>query len=1383
MYPFTRKYQTGGKLDTNAMRDDVSKDGDFFRDGNYTQKGRRRLAAIQKVEDNQDRGLSYNIDDSTGSFEIVDALGRLDVNSGGHGIGSSERSGLLYGTFNKDKRSKREISSLMSGASKYIINDSKVVNNDDKDKADIIPDTTTDSTTDTTTINDDKNKVDPAPTGGDKVPLTKEEEEAKVLGIDLSKGATAKVLNAQKRLKAAGFDPGPLDGIWGVSTQEAWNKAYPTEAAGKTAEQIEAEARALIEAEAKAKAKAAAAAEAAANLESETVSSEGLDNIPDSPITKLDRIAEAGDIQEEINLRKSNGGVPSEDPRFKDRSVAELEMDKYDLVERGPVSTTTTTTTNTGGDLFDYDDKTNTSTQGGTLFSGIGEGDVKLFLNSDNTANQLFSSKYNKGIIDNREKIKLYRDEIKSRQDPDYNKANSSFSGESTDDLNKKIKDLNTEVSNSINDQVNKSYGSTVSYIKHELAKKEEELKNLIATNASSDAIKQSSITKNALRSRVNFLEKKIDKFMSSKKTTKDYKDFYGDVVLSDDNSVMWDTTRNKVVDSKTRSAEIKEVKKGKAILANVLKGNSWLKPEDRTKFRELISNENINKGDDGKGFDVQKMVDRATEEYIKDVGFFEARGTYKEDNGDVKSFINYVKEIGAKDIYKDLPHLKTVYNRYVSTRGSSTPKESYKNSTIPKIKPGEDAEEFLKNNKHVGVFSQASSNHYAKLGLGGTTNIDMIDGGYKTVTDFLKKNNITDKEYKYQPHKALWLYSKTFNNFSRHKWNELSKSWNTLHRKNMAKYEKGGVLKLQTGIKKLPDFLTTSLDGRTYYGTGDYEGVEGARADAVKYKADMAERARIKAIEDANNKAAYMKFNPGATDDDYNNLVGNVQTPGYVDPYNAVKDANIAANTRLVNGGKNTGYKPKFSFLPQLNLGDNSNSTKSTTPNFYTTRKTPEQIKQEEIDLHINNTQKLSPLSDNVERKELDPITNIVNKIFNKGADANQNLGPSQRPAQNITIPQKRQPAITKNPVGIEKQLPEIGKIVPYQYKGSGGADMTSSVKSPGAVMDIVEKEEGVVVPKEPKTLGEKILSSIKKTREFYTDSGNTGENNTEGNAPLFSRTGINTPLGEVQYNDLARYYLAKRARDRKVGDVKLNLKKHIDHGSRNVLAARDIDSAMLNEANREISKISGGYKGSDPLMNAVFNKIAGEARNKAKMGLISKRSDFRSKEQARVFDEMNKMRAERSADNVRANDVRFANNQLKFEAEVAKQQDKANRDTKFDNTRGKILSDLQGRANTNAALSKNLITESEVIDKQNRANLAEKKYKESYTAYQNAITNKLDPNIIAKRKKQMEADNDARNIDPYDRNKIIKDYDRINKGRSKLQLGNTIFKNLFGG
>ena len=122
MYPFTRKYQAGGALDTNAMRDDVAKNEELFRDGNYTQKGRRRLAAIQKVEANQDKGLSYNIDDKTGTFEVLDVLGRKDVNSGGHGIGSSERSGLLYGTFNKDKRSKREISSLMSGASKYMIN-------------------------------------------------------------------------------------------------------------------------------------------------------------------------------------------------------------------------------------------------------------------------------------------------------------------------------------------------------------------------------------------------------------------------------------------------------------------------------------------------------------------------------------------------------------------------------------------------------------------------------------------------------------------------------------------------------------------------------------------------------------------------------------------------------------------------------------------------------------------------------------------------------------------------------------------------------------------------------------------------------------------------------------------------------------------------------------------------------------------------------------------------------------------------------------------------------------------------------------------------------------------------------------------------------------
>jgi hypothetical protein len=1252
MHPFTRKYQTGGKLDTNAMRDDVSKDGEFFRDGNYTQKGRRRLAAIQKVEDNQDRGLSYNIDDSTGSFEIVDALGRLDVNSGGHGIGSSERSGLLYGTFNKDKRSKREISSLMSGASKYIINDSKVVNNDDENKADIIPDSSTNSANNVI--------VDPAPTGGDKVPLTKDQEEAKVIGIDLSKGATAKVLSAQKRLKAAGFYAGPLDGIWGTNTQAAWNKAYPTKTAAKTPEQIEAEAKALIEAKEKPKDskpenKVVVKEEddivvttTNSNDESiasnKTISAEGLDNVADSPITRLDRIAEAGDIQEEINLRKSNGGIPSEDPRFKDRSVADLEMDKYDLVERGPVSTTKAK----GSDIFEYNAETNTSTQGGTLFSGIGEGDVKGFLETDNIANQLFSSKYNKGIIDNSEKIKLYRDEIKSREDADYSKEKSPFAGEKTEDLNKKIKELNLEVSDSITEQVKQSYNSTVSYIKNELEKKEKELNNLKYTNASDDEIKQSTITRNALKSRVKFLEKKIDAFYDSGMTKKDYKDFYGDVVLSDDKNVMWDTTRNKVVDIKTRIDEIKKVAKGKSILSNVLKSPSWLKPQDRTKFKELLSNENLNKGKDGKGFDAQKMVDEATEEYILDVGFFGYKGTYKEDDGNTKSFLNYTKELGVKDIYKNISHLKTKYSTYVKevSKRYVTPKESYASNTLPVIKSGESVEDFLKN---------------ISLKTDGTVKIS--SSSYPRFKNYLKSVGVTDSELRLNPVKSAWVYKHTLAKPNdKNMYKRLSKTWENTYGKNTAKYEKGGVLKFQSGDKY--EFLTTSLDGRTY---------EDINTTNRKIAADK-ELARLNARR--------------------NQL-------------NALKAAD-------------TPYKPEYSFKPQLNLGasnelDFNNYKKAN--NFFTTYKTPEQIKADKLNGMYGTS------------------TPVVTR-------------PKQVPANKITIDNSN------------LRLPDIA-----------------------AKEETIVKDESVTEPAtNPKTLGEKILSSIKNTRKFYTDSGNTGDY-TEGNAPLFSRTGINTPLGEVQYNDLARYYLAKRARDRKVGDVKLNLKKHIDHGSKNVLAARDIDSAMLNEANREISKIGSGYKGSDPLMNAVFNKIAGEARNKAKMGLISKRSDFRSKEQARVFDDMNSMRAERSADNVRANNTRFANNQLKYEAELAKLQDKAARETKFDSTRGKILADLQGRANTNAAIGKNLITESESIDNQNRANLAEKRYKESYTAYQNALTNKLDPAIIDKLETQMDIDNNARNIDPYDRNKIIKDYDRINKGRSKLQIGNSIFKNLFGG
>ena len=1247
------------------MRDDVAKNEEFFRDGNYTQKGRRRLAAIQKVETNQDKGLSYNIDDKTGTFEVLDVLGRKDVNSGGHGIGSSERSGLLYGTFNKDKRSKREVSSLMSGASKYMINktdpevDAEV---GDEVETNVIPKVAAKVVT----------KViasDPAP--NPKVPLTEDQEQAKELGLDFTKGATAKILSQQKALKARGYDPGPLDGIWGVSTQNAWNKSQSA---------ADPEAKAKLEA-----ARLKAEAEAAANpvnpvkgvedvetnpivslvdpgstvSSNQTLSAEELDKIPDSGRDKLDDIAEANDIQVEINLRNKNGNKPSEDPRFKDRSIAELEMDKYDLTVRGKVTTTDVK----GKDLVDVNNETNKSNIASTLFVGIGEGDVKRFNEVDGVINQLFSSQYNDGIIDNKEKIGLLKKEMKNRVNSTKDESSALFTNKTIDDLNNEIVKLNTSAKESIIDQVRESYDSSVSYIKSELAKQDKIISNLRSSDADIEDIENAQKTRYSIKSRIDILEKRYKKFSKSKLGVKDYKEFYGDVVLSKDNSVTWDRTRGKVTDSKTRKAEIKEVAKGKSILSNMLKNSSWLEPGDRRKFSELVANEKLNKGEDGKGFDAQKMADKATEKYILDVSFFDAKGTYKEDDEEVKSFTNYVKGLGVKNMYKELPHLKDKYGAYLKDVHSNpdiSPKESYSINTIPKIKAGDTIEEFLKRKDFNKVFKNNTLSR-----LGGTTDIDRVSGGYKGLTEFLRVNKISTNDFRDAPHKTVWLYSK-MSNYNKYDWKNLSEEWDNLHSRNMAKYEKGGVLKFQSG-NKLPKFLTTSLDGRSY---------EDINTTNRKVAADN-ELARLDARR--------------------NQL-----------------DALKAADTP---------YKPQYSFKPQLNLGASNNlnfNDYKKQDGFFTTYKTPEQVK-------VDN----------------------LNSMYNTKAPLKAR--PKQVPANNITI---------------------------------DNGNMRLPANNNSNKEGIVKEDLGTDTNTNPKTLGEKIMSKLKKTREFYTDSGNTGDD-TEGNAPWLSKTGINTPLGEVQYNDIAQYYLAKRARDRKVGDVPLNLKKHIDHGSDNVMAAQDIDSAMLNEADQEIAKISSGYKGSDPLMAMVANQMAGEKKSKAKLGVISERAAFRGKEKQRVFNAINASNRQKSADNVRANETRFGNNQLKFEAELAAVTAKAAREAKFDNVRGKLSSNLQSRANTNASLGKSLVTEAEVLDRQRRNGLAQSRLKTSSTAYLNATqlpADKQDKELIADLKTQRDEDFELARGKTYDRNKAIQDYNRISKGTSKLQLGNSIFKNLFG-
>jgi hypothetical protein len=119
---FVKKYQSGGSLDTIAMREDIKKDNKFFKDGNYTSAGRKRLAAIQQIEDNQKKGLSYIVNDDNQTFKIVDSSGAVITDSEGQGMFENEGNfNPLYGLLGRTNKSKKEISKTMSGASSYVI--------------------------------------------------------------------------------------------------------------------------------------------------------------------------------------------------------------------------------------------------------------------------------------------------------------------------------------------------------------------------------------------------------------------------------------------------------------------------------------------------------------------------------------------------------------------------------------------------------------------------------------------------------------------------------------------------------------------------------------------------------------------------------------------------------------------------------------------------------------------------------------------------------------------------------------------------------------------------------------------------------------------------------------------------------------------------------------------------------------------------------------------------------------------------------------------------------------------------------------------------------------------------------------------------------------
>lgn len=115
MFNYIAKYAVGGIIDTTSMRNDLKLDKDFFKDGNYTHSGKNRLAAIQQIEDNQDKGLLYRVDKASNTFSITDQSGKIQEATTGRGK-STEEGDFLYGVFSRDKAAKKAVSSVVYDA-------------------------------------------------------------------------------------------------------------------------------------------------------------------------------------------------------------------------------------------------------------------------------------------------------------------------------------------------------------------------------------------------------------------------------------------------------------------------------------------------------------------------------------------------------------------------------------------------------------------------------------------------------------------------------------------------------------------------------------------------------------------------------------------------------------------------------------------------------------------------------------------------------------------------------------------------------------------------------------------------------------------------------------------------------------------------------------------------------------------------------------------------------------------------------------------------------------------------------------------------------------------------------------------------------------------
>jgi hypothetical protein len=330
--------------------------------------------------------------------------------------------------------------------------------------------------------------------------------------------------------------------------------------------------------------------------------------------------------------------------------------------------------------------------------------------------------------------------------------------------------------------------------------------------------------------------------------------------------------------------------------------------------------------------------------------------------------------------------------------------------------------------------------------------------------------------------------------------------------------------------------------------------------------------------------------------------------------------------------------------------------------------------------------------------------------------------------PEQELLEKQQKEAAAKKAGLGLQGGLGSTGS-----YADTKGEDPAITAKN----AQIAAADEAAINRKTELT--HNVDESMQANDDLYPQN-DTRVRGTNG--PILSTTGINTPLGQVQYGDIAQFLLMRNARNRKVDEVPVNLKKFTASGARNVLAARDLESATMNDAQNKISKIRSQYRGSDPVMAAIMANQSNSQQREAQATLDLTRGQYRRGEEDRVAGQMEERRQQLASDHLRSNDVDNENQEKLYQADLAKAEMKAKRETEFMNNVGSLLNNMQTRANAQSLVDKDYATNLSAVEHQNNVSKLQSEHqsllddrsnarlmgltKEQYTELQRKITAK---------------------------------------------------------